>query len=160
MARKHGQMEARILSAWRHPTNPHTRIGEIGEPEELLRDRRNLGDHYSVRRARMGSIVAARQAGTMRAPTARSGRTIAEANSVSGPQALPFTQEATTPFSATLRPSRADSGRIAAAPKPILILVRCRLRLKGDCRLAEIVFFILLSLCAMRAAAPRCANVL
>src|SRR5712671_363795 len=72
---------------------------------------------YSVRRARIGSSVAARQAGTRQAATATSKSKIAEPNSVSGSRELPFTHDATTPLSAMLRP------RPMATPKPSIVPV-------------------------------------
>src|SRR6266478_9905389 len=84
----------------------------------------NNSDHgvYSVRRARIGSIVAARQAGTRQAAIATSKSKIADPNSVSGSRELPFTQDATTPLSAMLRP------RPMATPKPSIVPVEASTR--------------------------------
>jgi len=72
---------------------------------------------YSVLSARIGSIVAARHAGTTQAAIATSSNSIAEANSVTGSRELPFTHDATNPFSATLNPSP------IARPKPSIVPV-------------------------------------
>src|SRR5258707_11134412 len=90
-------------------------FGAQGKRDELAATKVSCA--YSVRSARIGSIVAARHAGTTQAATATSSNNSAEASRVSGSRELPLAHDTTTRFSATLSPSP------IANPKPSMVPV-------------------------------------